>query len=665
MIQLQHVDIFLGGHPVLQDLTWTLPAQEVIGLVGRNGAGKTTLLRVLAGRLQPDNGRLVRGGASVGYLAQDVHETDTGRSIRDEALRAFEEVLRLDREERALLEALEEEDHAGAGYEKLLHRLEHIHSRLHILEAHTIHSRTEAVLTGLGFDPDTLDQPLATFSGGWRMRAVLARLLLRQPDLLLLDEPTNHLDLDAIDWLEDYLQHYPGAVILVSHDRRFLDRMVGVIAELRRSHLTLYNGNYSHYLEARKERRALQEAAYENQQREIQHTERFIERFRYKASKAAQVQSRVKQLEKLERIPPPASDEATIGFTFPTPPRSGRISLELTAFSKTYSGDDGPVRVFTDAGPLVIERGDKIALIGKNGAGKSTLARILRGIEPFDGARKLGYQVNCAYFAQHQADTLNPAHTILESLSEQAPTRGERELRTLAGAFLFTGEDVFKNISVLSGGEKSRVALARTLLLPANFLILDEPTNHLDLQSIDVLIDAMQQYEGTFLVVSHDRHFLDKVANRVWRAGGGEVQAYPGTFREYRWKMQQLADAGPEAQATEKNDPQPKQGGPKSKAQKRSEAEERSRRKEEAPYEYSTLNSYELQRLYEEKEAAILERENRQAELEGALADPTLYDDPERAQEVTASWETVKGELAGLYAEWEKLAEHMAAGVET
>ena len=684
MIQLQNVDVFLGGHPILQDVSWALPPQEMIGLVGRNGAGKSTLLRVLAGNLQPDGGRLSLGNASVGYLSQDVHETDTGRSVRDEALSAFEEVLALEREEEELLQKLEETDAEGDGYEKVLHRLEQVHSRLHILEARTIHTRADAVLTGLGFDPDSLDQPLATFSGGWRMRAVLARLLLRRPDLLLLDEPTNHLDLAAIDWLEAYLRDYSGTVILVSHDRRFLDRMVGLTAELSQQQLTLYHGNYSHYLEARKERREQQRAAYENQQREIKHTERFIERFRYKASKAAQVQSRVKQLEKMERIPPPPSEEATIGFEFPPPPRSGRVVLRLSSFSKTYQSDDGPTHVFTDADPLVIERGDKIALVGKNGAGKSTLARILRGIEPFEGTRELGHNVTCSYFAQHQADTLNPAHTIYESLREQAPDRGETELRTLAGAFLFTGEDVFKTISVLSGGEKSRVALARALLEPANFLILDEPTNHLDLQSIDVLIEALQSYQGTFLVVSHDRHFLGKVASRVWRAGGGDVRDYPGTFEEYRWKMQQLAEKESAAAESSDGNNRGKGGsgsaagggsgsassggagsassGAASETASGAASNGAGAAKGGSDGRFSDLNPYQLRRAYDEKETAIFEKEARKSELEAALADPTLYDDPEEAREITASYASIKEELAALYDEWEALADHVAAG---
>ena len=671
MLQLHNIALAFGGQVILDRLTWTVTPGHRIGLIGTNGAGKTTLLRVMAGLQEVDEGTVGRSSA-VGYLAQDAQETVSQRTVVDEALTAFDEVLALqDEEDRITRQMDQEQDHSSAHYQKLLHALEGTHAKLVAKDIHLIRPKTEAVLTGLGFEPDELDRPLATFSGGWRMRVALAQLLLRRPDILLLDEPTNHLDIVSIDWLEGYLKSYPGTVVLVSHDRYFLDRMVTSIAELANGRITDYAGNFTFYLNERQKRRELQQAAYLNQQRQIAQTERFIERFRYKNTKARQVQSRIKQLEKMERVAPAPRDEAQIAFRFPTPRRSGRTVLELSTFSKTYDTSDGVIRVFDKAGPLVVERGDKIALIGKNGAGKSTLARMLYGTEPFEGSRTVGYHVDVTFFAQHQAESLNPDHTALDSLREVARGQDDTDLRSLLGAFLLTGDDVFKKVRVLSGGEKSRVALARTLLHPANFLILDEPTNHLDLQSTGVLIEAMKQYTGSFVVVSHDRHFLDQVANTVWDVGGGAVRAYRGTYSEYRWTLEhgtasQIARKAEEkpAAATPAKREKERAGGPKTKEQKRREAEARNRayralQNGEAA-DYSLLTAHQLQKLYDETEAAILEKEERQSTLEAALGDPTLYEDPARAREMTTAYEAVQEELAALYEKWEMLAEQLA-----
>ncbi len=673
MIQLNNIAVAFGGQRVLDGLTWTLKPGQRIGLIGPNGAGKSTLLRLVAGQQAPDDGTVAMpGGTSVGYLAQDAQENASDRPVVEEAMTAFDEVLALQAEEHRITRELDAEpDHAGAPYEKLLHALERVHAELVAREAHLVRPRTEAVLTGLGFEPDELERPMHTFSGGWRMRVALAKILLREPDFLLLDEPTNHLDIVSIDWLEGYLKGYPGAVVIVSHDRYFLDRMVTAIAELMRGRITEYAGNYTFYLEERAQRRELQRAAYENQQKQIADTERFIERFRYKATKARQVQSRVKMLEKLERIPPPPADEAQIKIRFPAPRRSGREVLKVSAFSKTYDTPEGAVRVFDRAGPLLVERGDKIALVGKNGAGKSTLARILHGVEPFEGTREVGYHVDVTFFAQHQADTLDPDLTVLESLKEVARGQTETQLRTMLGAFLFTGDDVFKRTGVLSGGEKSRVALARTLLHPANFLLLDEPTNHLDIQSMAVLIEAMKQYAGSFVVVSHDRHFLDQVANTVWHVGGGQVRVYRGTYSEYQWSLQhgaagrlaQPEEAAAEVPAAPSEQPA-RTGGPKTKAQKRREAEARNQRyralQDGRADGYDGLTPHQLRALYDRTEAVILEKEEHKATLEAALTDPALYADADRARGTTAAYEAVQEELAALYAEWEALAEQLA-----
>lgn len=620
-----------------------------MGLVGPNGAGKTTLLRAVAGALDIDEGTVQAGGSTLGYLRQEVEETAGHRTVIEEAMDAFAAIHTLhDEEDRILSELERETDHTGAKYSRLLENLDHVHQRLHAAEAHTARPRAEAILSGLGFGADDMDEPVSTFSGGWRMRVELAKLLLSRPDVLLLDEPTNHLDIDSIDWLETYLKSYPGTVVIVSHDRYFLDRMVNRIAELSRGKITEYAGNYAFYLKERAERRALQRASFVNQQKSISETERFIERFRYKNTKASQVQSRIKALDKLERIDEPESDEATISFRFPEPGRSGRMVLELSRFSKTYTDGGREVPVFRKAGPLEIERGDKIALIGRNGAGKSTLARMLAGTEPFDGTRRLGKDVSFTFFAQHTADTLDPGATVLEVVQRVAFGQSETAVRSLLGAFLFRGDDVFKPVSVLSGGEKSRVALATTLVVPANLLILDEPTNHLDIHSIAVLIEALRQFSGTFAVVSHDRHFLDQVVTRVWRVEDGAVRAYPGTYSEYLWKVSQEAAAGdvPGSEVTS----HAAQSRPDVPVTSSPDTVDRDN-------PYGRMNTFRLGRALEETEREILGLEEHKKTLERTLGDPELYSNADRARETTETYETVQKDLAELYRRWEAIAE--------
>ena len=673
MIYLTNISVAFGGQPVLERLTWTVRQGVRVGLVGPNGAGKSTLLKVISGRQPVDEGDVaVEGGTTVGYLEQDVQEEGGDRTVLEAALEAFAPILRNEEAVHTLAAEMEAmEDHTSDAYMKRVEQLTRAQSELDRQEAHLIRPRTAAVLSGLGFTEDEQHRPLRTFSGGWRMRVALARLLLRQPAVLLLDEPTNHLDIESIDWLESYLKTYPGSVVLVSHDRYFLDRMVTSIAELYGGGITEYAGNYSYYLDAREERREQQRLAYEGQQREIAQTERFIERFRYKASKAKQVQSRVKALEKLERIPPPPSDEATIRFRFPEPPRSGRTVLTVSRFSKAYPNPEGGENhVFDDAGPLRIERGAKIALIGKNGAGKSTLARILDGKEPFDGTRELGYEVRPAFFAQHQADTLAPNQTALDALRDASQDRSETELRSLLGAFLLTGDDVFKSVGVLSGGEKSRLALARTLLSPANFLILDEPTNHLDMASKAVLVEALRQYVGTFVVVSHDRHFLDQVASSVWWVGGGDVRIFQGSYSDYLWQREQKgepAEPGGDGQAASAPPSEPAKkpsGGKKTKEQKRREAEERNRLyrqmqkgKPAADIEDPTL----LARLVEKLENEVVAKEKEKAALEAKLADPDFYQQAEAFRETMRAFGEVEAELKDLMQRWEAAAAKLEA----
>jgi ATP-binding cassette subfamily F protein 3 len=602
---------------------------------------------------------------SIGYLEQDVQEIPEDRTVRAEALRAFEDVLALEDEEQRITEQLDATDHESAQHEKLLDRLHRVQEKLNKHESHRLRPRAEAALTGLGFDPDALDRPLRTFSGGWRMRAALARLLLQEPDILLLDEPTNHLDIESIDWLEGYLQSYPGTVVLVSHDRYVLDRMVTSIAEITRGRLLHYDGNYSHYLTAREERYERWRREYENQQKRIEEIEEFISKFRYNASRASQVQSRIKKLEKMDRIPPPPDDDPEIHFRFPDPPRSGAVVLELSPFSKTYETESGPERVFVDAGPLTIERGDKVAMVGPNGAGKSTLARILRGVEPFEGERELGHKVNMAFYAQHQADTLDPDQTVFDAVRDAAPDRPKTELRSLLGTFLFTDDDAFKSVGVLSGGEKSRVALARTLLSTANFLILDEPTNHLDIQSKEVLIEALQQYEGTFVLVSHDRHVLDAVAERIWRVGGGTVRTFLGNYSDFRWQVEEgsarpLEGTTAAASTDFSDESDASRNGRDASATKTSP----SSAEEKGPLDgrFADLNSYQLKRKLEETEEKIMEIEERQEELEAAMADPDAYDgDGGTARELSDEYNALKKELSSLYETWETLTDHVMA----
>jgi len=688
---LRDIQLSFGGDPLFDGLTWAVRPGERVGLVGPNGAGKTTLLKVMAGVLRPDGGDVAtEGGASVGYLAQDVQEVDTSRTPHEEAMEAFSDILALEAEEHRLADEMEAHpDHTTDDYHKLVEAFDRTHSQLVAREAHTMPARTEAVLSGLGFTVEEMRRPLRTFSGGWRMRVTLAKILLRQPAVLLLDEPTNHLDIESIAWLEGYLKSYPGAVVLVSHDRYFLDRMTNRTAELSAGKVEEYTGNYTFYLEARDERREIWRNAYENQQKQIADTERFIERFRAKATKAAQAQARIKQLEKLERIPPPPRDAEVIRFRFPEPPRSGRVAVELSKFSKAYPAPEGGMTaVFENAGPLTVERGQKVALIGKNGAGKSTLARIILGREDFEGARTLGPGVLPSYFAQQQAEALDPSQDIITSLRAAAKGHSDTQLRSLAGAFLFQGDDVFKPIGVLSGGERSRVALARTLLSPANMLVLDEPTNHLDLSSKAVLAEALRQYTGALVLISHDRHFLDSIVDRVWYVEDHTVRVYAGTYTEAEWQREhgtaaivRKAENAQQTAAQRAESKPTRASGPKTKEQKRLEAEARNAAyragqggdgakaaqpapppagKDAPAGKAKPVDPAQQRRALARLEAEVEAKEAEKTAIEATLADPALYEDPARFQAEMARFTEAERELKALYARWEALVEQVA-----
>jgi ATP-binding cassette subfamily F protein 3 len=507
-----------------------------VGIVGANGTGKSTLLKVLAGIESLDYGSLnATKGIRAGYLPQD-GITLTGRTVFNECLSVFDEIRELEAEQQALERRMGELDHASPEYQQIADRYHHVQAEFTARDGYNIESRVGTVLGGLGFGRDDWQRRVEEFSGGWQMRIALAKLLLEEPNLLLLDEPTNHLDLEARNWLETYLENYPNAFVLISHDRYFLDVTVSRIAEIWNKRVWFYTGGYSKYETQKSERRAQIEAAYRNQRERIEQLEAFINRFRAQATKAKQVQSRIKELEKIERIEVPP-DEKTIRFRFPQPKPSGRIVAEFKGVSKSY----GPKHVFSGAS-FAIERGDRIALVGVNGAGKSTLIKILSGEEPVSaGEFTLGHNVEPDYFAQDQYKALDPEASILDDLGTVAPRAGSTELRSILGCFLFSEDDVFKRIGVLSGGERNRYALARMLMMPSNFLLLDEPTNHLDMRAKDVLLTSLEEFTGTVVFVSHDRYFIDKLATRVFEVAAGEVHVFQGNYEEYLWRKNNVA----------------------------------------------------------------------------------------------------------------------------
>ncbi len=540
MLQLSGAGKRFGPRLLFENADWLITPNEKTALVGANGAGKSTLMKILGGMDSLDYGSTQRmRGMSIGYLPQD-GLTLSGRTVFEECLSVFDELRAMEREFEALSTALSELDPESPEYAAVADRFSHVESRLRHHNVYALDAEVGAVLTGLGFSKEDWTRRTEEFSGGWQMRIALAKLLLEQPDLLLLDEPTNHLDLETRNWLENYLSTWPNGYILISHDRYFLDVTVNKIVEIWNKGLHFYHGNYEKYLQQKTERRAQLESAYRNQREHIEHLEAFISRFRYQATKAKQVQSRIKELEKIERIEIPL-EEPTPHFTFPQPPPSGRTVVEVSGLSMRY----GKKRVLEDVN-FTIDRGDRIALVGVNGAGKSTLIRLLSGQEsPTHGTLKLGHNVLAEYFAQDQYKVLDPAARMLDDIGRAAPKVPEKDLRSLLGCFLFSGEDVFKPLGVLSGGERNRYALARILVSPANFLLLDEPTNHLDLRAKDVLLEAIGKFNGTVIFVSHDRYFIDGLAQKVFEvakaedpARGSAVHVFPGNYEDYLWRKE-------------------------------------------------------------------------------------------------------------------------------
>ena len=525
MISLDNLTVSYGGWTLFDNISFLINEKDRIGLVGKNGAGKTTLLRIIIGEQQPTEGAVtINSECTIGYLPQQMRVADT-TTLKAETEKAFDEVLRLEAEIASLTaEIAERTDYESEEYETLLHRLNDAQDRYHILGGDTREADIEKTLLGLGFKRTDFDRATSEFSGGWRMRIELAKLLLRRPSIFLLDEPTNHLDIESIQWLEEYLRNYNGAVLLISHDRAFLDNVTTRTVELSLGHIYDYKVPYSKFVELRAERRAQQMAAYENQQRMIEKTEEFIEKFRYKPTKSNQVQSRIKQLERLERIEVEEEDLATLNIKFPPAPRSGQIVAEIKEVGKAF----GQKRIFSDF-TFTLERGQKIAFVGRNGEGKTTMARMIIGeLEQTEGTIKLGANVNIGYYAQNQDDLMDGEFTVFDTLDRVAVGDIRTRLRDILGAFLFRGEDIDKKVKVLSGGERSRLAMARLMLEPYNLLVLDEPTNHMDMRSKDILKRALQKYDGTVILVSHDRDFLDGIVDRIYEFRDGGVKEYLG-----------------------------------------------------------------------------------------------------------------------------------------
>jgi len=548
MLSLQNAGKRFGARVLFQEANWLITAQEKTALVGANGTGKSTLMKVLAGLETLDYGEMQRTrGMSIGYLPQEGLRL-SGRSVFDECLTVFDELRAMETEIETLAGQMAALDHEGSEYAAAAERYSMLQGRFHALDGYALDAQVGSVLTGLGFGKEDWARRTEEFSGGWQMRIALAKLLLARPNLLLLDEPTNHLDLETRNWLEDYLRSYPFGYILISHDRYFLDVTVSRTVEIWNKRLQIYAGNYTKYLKQKEERKAQLIAAYKNQREQIEHLESFINRFRAQATKAKQVQSRIKELEKIERIEVP-EEEPVIHFSFPQPPPSGRTVVTVKGLNKSY----GEKQVLHDVS-FTIERGDRVALVGHNGAGKSTLIRLLTGVEsPTSGTVQLGHNAIPEYFAQDQYKVLDPAMRMLDDISKAAIKVPELALRSLLGCFLFSGDDVFKTLGVLSGGEHNRFALARILVSPSNFLLLDEPTNHLDMRAKDVLLEAIESFSGTVIFVSHDRYFLEKLATKVLEVKDGSVEVYPGSYTEFVRDREEAAQRGESQPVTAKS----------------------------------------------------------------------------------------------------------------
>jgi ATP-binding cassette, subfamily F, member 3 len=640
MIQLSSAGKRYGHKLLFEGVDWLITPKDRIGLVGANGTGKSTLLKIL-GKLETlDYGSIsIAKGIGAGYLPQD-GLTLSGRTVFAECMSVFAKLRDMEEEMEQLTTSMSELDHASAEYAQVADRYQRLEHEFQARDGYAIEAQVGSVLTGLGFRKNDWNRQTDEFSGGWQMRIALAKLLLQKPNLLLLDEPTNHLDLEARNWLEEYLSEYPYAFVLISHDRYFLDVTVGKIVEIWNKRIHFYAGNYDKYEEQKTQRREQLEAAYRNQRERIEQLEVFINRFRYQATKAKQVQSRIKELERMDRIELP-EEEKTIHFSFPQPKASGRIVAEFTGVAKSY----GDKEVFRDVS-FMIERGDRIALVGVNGAGKSTLIKLLAGIESLSaGEYRLGHNVQADYFAQDQYKELDQDARMFDDLAELSPRSTQTELRSLLGCFLFSADEVFKRIGVLSGGERNRYALLRMLLHPANFLLLDEPTNHLDMRAKDVLLEALSKYTGTVVFVSHDRYFIDKLATRVFEIGDGRVEVYPGNYEDYRWRKEGGAARLQEAVAVMPAAMQPANGNGAATAEPKSKR-------------LNPIKRQQMEDRVRELEQEIARVEAAVANCESALQ---TFVSAEETQRLTHQLEEHKRSLQASVKEWEELGQALEA----
>lgn len=566
MLHIQNVSFEFGGNYLFRDIDWFIKPRERIGLIGKNGAGKSTLLKLIMGKYDVREGSINKsGGINLGYLSQDMISEDGNQTILEHAKQAFKRALFI-QDELEQLYILMETDPSEENIQKMADYQEEFDA----LDGYNIDNKTAEILEGLGFKTKDLDRPMREFSGGWRMRVVLAKMLLEEPDIMLMDEPTNHLDLPSIEWLEGYLSSYPGSVVIVSHDREFLNKMINKTAELSNQKLYLWDGNYDFYLKAKVERDDLISRQAANQSQYIKEQEKFINRFKAKASKAKAVQSRIKMVDKIERIVEIDEDKSNLKIDFKVGKPSGKVVMDLNEIQQGFDN-----QILFDRVNREIVRGDKIALIGANGTGKSTFLSIIANEIDFEGIRKEGHQVISSFYAQHQLESLHLDYEILEELQYDAPHKTEMELRNMLGCFLFGGDDVFKKIKVLSGGEKARVSLAKTLVSEANFLLLDEPTNHLDIDSIEIIIEALKRYEGTLIFVSHNRYFIEKLANKVWWIEDQDVKEYPGNYSEYLYKVQQSQNPSSSDKAKKKGQKTVEDKSSKDSWKRKNEREER------------------------------------------------------------------------------------------
>jgi ATP-binding cassette subfamily F protein 3 len=632
VISLQDINFGFGGNYLYQDASWHIKPGERIGLIGQNGRGKTTLLRVITGEYGIESGVISKqNNMEIGFLNQDLLSQETDATILEMAMQAFSRQVELEKEIDEIIHQLETNYH-----EDLVHKLGDKQHEFENLDGYNIRYKAEQVLEGLGFKTADLNRPVKEFSGGWRMRAMLAQMLLKKPELLMLDEPTNHLDLPTIQWIEEYLQGYPGAIIVISHDRYFLNNVCNKIVEISNKKFNIYPGNYDFYMREKAERNDLQQRQFANQQQYIKEQEKFIDRFRAKASKSTAVQSRVKMLDKLDVIDAPESDEAFVNMKFKVSKQPGKVIYSFSHLYKKY----GTQEIFRNISGEIL-RGDKIALVGANGLGKSTLLKILAKHTDFEGKLEEGYNVATAFYAQHQLESLNLENNILDEVGGYAPHLKETEVRTLLGCFLFSGDEVFKKIKVLSGGEKSRVALAKTISGDANFMLLDEPTNHLDFQSVNILIEALKNYEGSMLIVSHDRHFVSKLANKIWFIEEHELKEYPGTYDEWNEWMKRR-------EVEKKNMPQEK------KTITGKAVEPTKVNKEPHP-----KNNKNLEKKMAELEAAISLKKEMKSHIEKEFEKPENIASAEKMKELNADYQKVFKELDTLEVDFENVFSEM------